>query len=271
MKYTRKSYRKRSYKKALPKLKTKVNNTRKTTIKDVQRIVRKEIHKDVETKQAFNTIGSGQSLVNFAPGITNTAGNVNWLIPNIANGTGTNDRIGDKVRPQSIKVSGYVRLQNATGAGTVLLSNVALRMMIVSMKNVNSYDQASSVMSLNLDNLLRRGALTSPFKGYLEDLHSPINTEIWTVHKNRVIYLNQPNMASLSGQQDLQNTVRFFSYTQRFKNKQWRYDDSYNADLLPTNQILYCLMGYVYLNGSTPTTTANMGVYLNTVLNYEDA
>lgn len=228
-----------------------------------------------ETKKAFHT--SGNALTMFNSGIDSN-GDILQILPAIAQGSTEGQRVGDQVRGQSLNVRGYVKLNlNATDNSTKLPA-VAVRMMCVTFKNRQCYSDAALAGS-QLISLLQKGATTSAFTGLLSDLYAPINTEGFTVHHDEVIHLNQTYIAAIGAAQpsarvpiDAKDTVKFFNFYVKCKNKKLCYDEDFGAGIYPTNFSPVMLMGYVYLDGSAADTlSTNVGMQYDTTFRYEDA
>lgn len=236
--------------------------------------VKQVLHKQVESKQAFLT--SGNTLVNFNSGI-NTTADMLQIIPNITQGTADNNRIGDQIRSQSISLKGYIRLSPNTSFNSSTLPAVVARLFIVSLKTKPNYTEAVSTATA-LGGLLKKGGTTSGFGGNLQDIYSPVNTDLWTVHADRKFYLNQsfllqpPTLGALSVPVDVKNTIKFFNLNVRCKNKLLKYDANISSALLPTNYGPIMLLGYAYLDGSSPdVVSTNLGLQYDVIFNYEDA
>lgn len=244
-------------KKALP-------NT--TTMKKVKKLIKKSISNEAEKKMAFTS--TGQALSPFYPGILDSF-NVRYLLPSITNGTGPNERIGDLIRPIYMTVKGFIRFNNATAGSQINFTNVMIRLIIASLKTTPSQDLVVGALNLSLQNLLRRGGTNVPFTGYINDLWTPINTELWTPHYDKKIRLTQPNFFTTVGDQDLSGTVKIFSIKVPLP-KILRYIDGVNAGVQPTNACPMLMLGYSYMNGATPTQNAQCSISYEVNLAYTD-
>lgn len=241
--------------------------------------VLKVIHEQAESKQAY--FNSGDSLIAFNSGIS-TASDMQQLVPNVSQGTSDNARIGDQLRSQSLNVRGFIRLYPKTQTGTLSnepkLSNVACRVMILSMKIASNFDLAKNQAN-QLSSLLRKGGTTTAFTGVLSDLNAPINTEQFTVHHDSVHYLTQdyvflPTTATYQNSAvaiDLKDSIKFFSINIKCKNKVFKYDNVASGGILPTNFAPFLVLGYSYLSGDSPDSlNTQVGLQYITTLNYED-
>lgn len=236
----------------------------------------KVIQRTIENKQAY----SASNATFFNSGI-DSAGDMVKIIPNITRGTADNQRIGDQITAKSLNLKGFVRFVPQPSSGSVNVAkwgHVAIRMMILSLKAGPNYDVAVQ-NSNSLNALLKKGGTTTAFTGAISDLYADINTEIFTKHYNKVIYLNQSYVMQPAGAGnqsavsiDVSKLVRFFNIKLSCRNKVWKYDDSLSSGLLPNNYGPFLCAGYVYMDGSSPDTlSTNLQVSWDTILNYEDS
>lgn len=240
------------------------------------RAVKSVISSQVEDKHAH--ISTGNNLVLFNSGI-NSSGDMLQIIPNIAQGVGDYQRIGDKVIAKKLEVSGYVRLAiNSEVLEQRSTSNVIVRMMVLSMKNRNGLYADALGAAANLASLLKKGGTTSGFTGVLGDINAKINTDWFTVHSDRKFYLTQDLLvqsgsAGISTMAaDTRNIVKFFKLNIRCKNKVLRYDQGAASGLQPLNWAPFLVLGYSFLDGSAPdTVSTSVGLNYTTDFTYEDA
>lgn len=237
--------------------------------------VKKVINAESETKQAFHRLTDNETLLMFNSQI-NSVGDMCQVIPNMDRGTQDNQRVGDQIKAQSLIIRGHMRYNPSSAINDLGRANIAVRLMVLSIKARPSYATAKD--SVNpLSSLLKKGGTTSSFAGYLSDLYADINTDIFTKHYNKVYYLNQqvynqPATAGAQGGfQDLQNIIKFFKIKVPLKNKIFKYDDGIGSGLQPSNFGPFLVLGYVYLNGASPdSTTTSVGLYYDSMLNYQD-
>lgn len=239
------------------------------------KIIRKVVGQEAETKQAYSQTGT--TLLKFNSGIT-AVGDMIQILPNIAQGVAENQRIGNQIRAKSLKVKGFVKLDLNDLPDVSSLPNVIVRMMIVSMKTCPSFGDAQG-QAPKLGTLLKKGGTTSAFEGYLQDIYAPINTDVFTVHSDKRFYLSQ-SFLNAQGTlppsnyvaQDISKTVKFFNINVKCKNKLLKYDEDVNADVGPSNFAPFLLLGYAFLDGSSPDiVSTRVGLNIDTIFNYEDA
>ena len=263
-----KNYKKRGYRRNAKRV---TKPKRKSTF--AQR-VKKVMSSVAETKQAFHS--SGTSLVMFNSGIDAT-GDLQQIVPSIVNGTEQNQRIGQQIRAQKLNVKGYIKLNVNQLTDSTTLPSVIARMMVVSMKTAGNFNDAQT-QAARIGTLLKKGGTTTAFTGLISDIHAPINTDVFTVHYDKRFYLNQsfinvtgPSPATTILSQDIKNTLKFFNINVKCKNRILKYDEDVSSDTLPTTFAPFLLLGYAYLDGSSPdTVSTNLGLQYQATLNYED-
>lgn len=258
-------------------VKSKKTTKAKMTEKQIKKLIDKRINKNIEDKEAYHVINTGETtLTDFNSQINSTA-DMQQLIPNISVGASENQRIGNQITAKSLYVSGYFKFKPSVIPNATNYPNVCVRLMILSLKTAPNYTEANET-STPLNSLLRKGGTTSAYLGKLSDIFAPINTDLFTVHHNSVSYLTQSiylqpsgaTVASVSA--DLKNTVKFFDIKLKLKNKILKYDDTTSSGLLPTNYGPFMLLGYTYLDGSSPDLlNTACGMFYTTSLKYQDA
>jgi len=236
--------------------------------------VQKAINKDVENKtiytQQFNTF--------FNSGMT-TAADCLQVVANMGNGTADFQRIGDQVRAQRLRIKGHFISRFTGSAGTTYYQNcrIGVRILVVQPKMYTDLTTIQNNATTWLPTLLKRGGTTVAFTGIVPDLYSDVNTDAITKYYDKVWYIQNPysNAALFSGGNNLvmpDGTTRFFSKTFNLRNKLLRYDSSISAGLTSTNYNPVMLLGYVYLDGSTPdTVTTQIAISFDSYMDYQDA
>lgn len=248
----------------------KARGPSKALTKAVQQI----IHKDAESKQCFHSIDS--VLFNSA---MNTTGDMQRALPNCALGTTDYQRIGEQIRAQKLNIRGHFLLstQNQGEAN----SRIAVRMMVVSPKNIAGYPDVSTNTAW-MQQLLRKGASTVAFTGLISDLYAPVNTDQITCYYDKVSYVTMPYIVytttagvtsvntSTGVSWDLSKTTKFFNISLKVKNKLLKYDENYSS-VQPTSYNPIVLIGYSHLNGSVPDViTTQVALSYDSILTYED-
>jgi len=263
--------------KFFPKKRGAVKKATKTSVKKVTKKpvtfakkVLAVIHKHAEDKEAY-TSNSDSSLTSFNSGI-NSVGDCLQLVPNITYGTNAHNRIGDKIILKSHTIKGYFRIVPNTAAASYKFGNVAVRMMVLSFKSFSNYDAITSDITLTtkLAGLLQKGQSTVGFTGLVSDVLAPINRDIFTVHYDKLWNIKQDYNLSAVGSSTM-DTLRFYKVNLKVKNKQLKYADDISSGLLPTNYAPIMVIGYCYLDGSSPDSIpTNLQLYYESIMKYED-
>lgn len=221
-----------------------------------------------EVKQAFY---ANENLFNST---ISSTGDVLRLIPDINQGVADGYRIGDKIQPLVLRIRGFVQT-NSDYVPTRLHSRHAVRLMILSVKNYGSFDTAYNNSALTLPNLLKKGTTVSAFNGAPSDLYADINTNVFNLHYNRVMYLTEGVNASNSGYfgENLRS-LRFFRKTIRFR-RPFLYENTQVgiSGARPTNCGMFMVLGYVNLayGDTADVISTNIAMQYDTKLSYFDS
>lgn len=230
--------------------------------------VKKILHAQVETKQAFSSLPSTA----FNSGIT-AVGDIQNLLPTIAQGTADNARIGDQIKGQRLSIKGAVVYSPSAGSyGTYSNARLAVRIMIIQPKQYGDYSAIYNNFATWSPYLLKKGGTTTNFSGTMSDLWAPINTDAITKYYDKIMYLNGAYERTAVGGYQLLGSTKFFKINLKLRNKTIKYDSSVSSGLSPTNYAPIMLIGYVHMDGSAPdsVSTAITAQY-DSIFDYEDA
>jgi len=131
------------------------------------------------------------------------------MVPQVTQGVGDYQRIGDKIRGKYLYIKGYVQydftvLDTLISSQSVYLPPATVRVMILSQKNVKVGSAVST--SVDVNHLLKDNVATGTARAYnssVFDNVAPINKDLFTVHMDRKIKLNfisSNSLAPVSGQ-----------------------------------------------------------------------
>lgn len=251
------------------KSKKPYKRTRKASARKPRRVRSNTFEKKVkavlakQTENKHSYFSSGDSLTLFNSGI-NSAADMMQVLPSVSIGTADNQRIGDELNGKTLRVKGFMRLTPKAATGTVTndpkISNVVVRLMIVSLRQIGNYGLATNNSAL-LSGLLRKGGTTTNFSGALSDIFADINSDLYVLHHNSVHYLTQDYVfvpSSTGGTyvnapvaMDIKDSIKFFNIAVKCK-KTMKYDVSVDGGIRPTNFAPFLIMGYSYLSGDSP-------------------
>lgn len=236
--------------------------------KSFSKKVKKILHQQVETKQAFTSLPATA----FNSGMVNS-GDIQALLPAIGKNANDNSRIGDQIRGQLLNIKGAVVYSPSIGSyGTYANCRLAVRILIVQPKVYTNYDAISANFGAWNQQLLKKGGTTSQFTGTMSDLWAPVNTDAITKYYDKILYLNGTYERTAVGGYQMLGSTKFFNIKMKLRNKLIKYDDGTSSGLVPTNFAPVMLIGYVHMDGSSPdsASTAITAQY-DSIFNYEDA
>lgn len=173
---------------------------------------------------------------------------VQQIVPlDAAVGDTSTQRIGDRIKPKSLRVRGVCSL----APGQSDIKNLYVRILILAQKDVKV---GSQVVAGNVDtaHLLKPGYTTTPtsaqapFDGATHNLYEPINRDKFRVYYDKVFKLCPASNATV------ENTMGSFRWSYTFKDlpSALTYDAG-NGDWA-NNFAPFLAVGYVYADGTAP-------------------
>lgn len=238
-----------------------VSNDKALAVK-INRIIKKQ----TESKKSFHSM----TTTAFNSGISNS-GDVLFCCPNIGQGTAENERIGDEVKAQSLRIDGILTM-NLSNSGFATACRIGVRVMVVQPKAYSSVGIIQSESTTWLAQLLKKGGTEVGFTGIPSDLYADINTNSVTKYYDKVFYLNQDLVNSTVGAVGVNYSTKFFTINLKLRNKLLRYAAAYSGGITAINYNPCLLVGYVHLDGSAPdTVTTQLNMSYISRLMYEDA
>lgn len=219
----------------------------------VMRLVKKMIDNRVEDKHVLWTL---DNLTDHNSGI-GVAGDVVPLVQQIAQGTGEQNRLGDRIRPKYLKVSGIVTLDKLSG----FQYSQNIRGRIIAFKQ-NDVKVGSANASVDIAHLLRSpdAPYSQYFTGAARDLCLPVNTDKFKVLYDKQFKLVPCNYAGVgltAGQIAPPNPYMTFKYSFKVKLPSSLKYDTANGDW-PNNFAPFMVIGYSYPDGTAPDVMATM-------------
>lgn len=239
----------------------------------VKSYVTRAIRRNVETKMASLTY----TLTSFNGAITSVA-DIITVLPTVNQGTDTNNRIGQKVKPLKLVVRGYVVYNTDDIAGTGLLDAKMLggRLFLYQSKGNKNFNN-----SIYESNLLDLGNSTKQFGGTAMDWITPTNKNLFTFFKDKKFVVQKPYGTTNDSSPAHSTTINcmnrslytpfVFTLTQKELPAFFNYDDSLNLNY-PVNFNPTMSLGYCDLLNKTPDTlTSQLQMEFISTLYYEDA
>lgn len=274
-KYIRRKYRrvrkyrpvKAAVRRAVVKAKARVFNKK----------VLKVIHREAENKIA-RTVNNGlsTSTISVPDAPRFTGADCFPIVPQISSTptAGTFYRIGEKIKARSLVVKGYYMYTPQTTVNTTAFNHLALRIMVVSPKDVRDITSITSNSGSWLQALLQNGSSTAAFSNQAcASAYLPFNTERITKYYDKVHYLNNEYLLQATAVGDAtlvtKNLVKHFTIRIPMRNKTLQYDSNVNSGLTPVNFNPVLMCGIVQMDGFANVTTAGK-LFYTSELQYED-
>lgn len=237
--------------------------------------IQRVVSRNIETKYRAEYIAQNVGVV---AGATIPA-DLKRIMPSIAQGTGDNERIGDKIEPVKAKCDITIHFQATPSGGTAgAYSDCEVHLLVLAVKGAKT---AAQVATTAANTLLRdgNGGNTDPTLGaftqvqFLENVnHFPVNTDQFTLLKRMThrfakgdYDINGPAAGSGGTQKCFASPKRTFTY-------QWKPPTlEYNSavDTFPTNHYPVYVMWVTALDGGPYSGNIYYGA--RTELWYKDA
>lgn len=222
------------------------------------------IQERCEDKQAFHSMNTV-----YFNGAVNSDSEFYTLLPGVAQGSDTHNRIGDQIRGKYLEVKGHVQFLLATD--TDANCRIAVRLMVVSNKTTPSYYASNATVGYS--KLLSANGSNQQYAGDILSSYLPINREAFTVHYDRIHYMSISQLyhaaaTDIEVARDTRYTTKFFTVRIPCK-KLMHFAD---GAAYPSNFNPQICLGYAHVDGSAAD-TAETQVTLTWVSKfvYEDA
>jgi len=221
-------------------------------------LMRKMMNQNTENKEVGWRI---QSDTPHNSGVTNA--DLVPIVPQIASGTDGSTRLGDRVKPISLKVKGIVSINENPDTQPFYV-----RVMMLSQKDVKVGSQVG--VSTDPAHLLRTaipGASEIAFAGNREELNYYVNDNKFKVYYDKQFLITPASAASGNPQKGSQ-----FKFSKTFKSlpAQFSFDEG-NGNWV-NNFAPFLAIGYAYADGTGPdTVTSRISCEAYARLVYEDA
>lgn len=243
------------------KSKRKVNPRLKLS-RPLKTLVNKEINKgELVCSKVYNY---PRTSFNNVP---SAAADVIRLMPDIAQaGTGSTtvsreNRQGSKLRLTSLSIQGTVDIPPPANSNDPDRASLQCRLLCLSCKKygdlkdvIANWTSGSSPLE---PYLLRDGEAGIPYPGHSWGNRYPINTNLFTVHKDIRFNLTrgvQVIQGSGDGTTLIPYPIKHFKFNVKCKNKILKYRDS--TGIQATNFAPFCLFMYSFQNGAAPSVLA---------------
>lgn len=233
----------------------------------IKRYVKKIIHSTVENKELIR-YSTNEAITQ----IIATSPNGVPLIPQIPQGTGDNQRVGNQVRCVKGVINGRINILPYSATLNPLSTPVLVKMWFVKSLSINGQ---VGMTSLPWNNFFRGNGASLPFQGTMLDYFLPVNGDYWKVFATKTFkigagYASSTGPVGTAGYFDNSPMSVPFSFNfGRYLKKQLKFDDN-TAVQYPTNDNFYVALQVQYADGSTTGLTPAEWHYVID-FKYEDA
>lgn len=218
---------------------------RKKVSKVVRRYVKKALHTQIENKEIVNYANNDS----ITTGTAGTAPTNYGLIPSVAQGTATNQRVGDNIRIRSGVFKGQLHIKDYNATTNPYSGPVWVKIFLVRLLSTNT--QLSSIASA--DYFFKGNGTALPFQGNPMDLDFAINDQKFRLITTKTVKLGNTYWTSTTpmpqnGYGDNSSYCKRFSINWgKYCKKLLKYSEE-DANVC-TNDNLYLLFQPVYASG----------------------
>lgn len=237
----------------------------------IRAVAKKVLHDAIEDKYARGEIAAGGQPVLFNAAITSPSEQYS-LLPTVVQGVDSNQRVGDKIRPTSLRVEIYI---TCNGSLTTSMLN-RVRLFMLEDRTLKSWVSLTS--SPVATQLLDFGGFLGGFSGLPNTDLIRVNQRRYKVIKDKSITLSKGTGVTPSGTSGINGTQTFVG-TQQYHKMVVRIPTpavlhySNPSDPYPTNFAPFLLVGYSQPDGDTnpDQNVQKIAVQFSSHLDYEDA
>lgn len=260
-------------------MKKRVVKKRATSNAVVRAVAKKVVADMLEDKYASASINPFSGTpVSFNASISSNS-EVYPLLPQISQGTNSNNRFGDKIRPKRLRVDFVI-----TANGTLSSSQInQIRLFVLQDKSIRNSNDLRSIPVTQpgtpiTAQLIDFGGTVGGFSGIPDHIMRRVNKQRYQVFHDRVFEV-------LSGSGQTPNPINAYTGTQQYVSGEQCYKVSFviptpavlvysgQVDTWPTNFAPFMCLGYVQPDGNALPDFLLQRVVCNWVahLDYEDA
>lgn len=192
--------------------------------------------------------------------ITTNAGDLKWLLPNVVQGIGDNQRIGEQISPISLHINGTVKVSLSILTGNSPVDIFAV-VYVLTHKTYKNYEGLNT--GNNFAQLLMNGqGATSSFTGNVWAARQPVSRQNYNVLAKKIVRLRYAGLYTSGGQSvSIANSHDYVAnynvvLTQKHMPKALKYPEAdapataYTNS--PTNYAPFMAVGFYWADGSGP-------------------
>lgn len=263
-------YKKRNVKSAPRKRRVLRKKSSKVSA-PIKSYINRTIRRNEETKHTTNQYG----LTNFNAGI-NSASDLITVLPVCTQGTGQNNRIGNKIRPIRLEITGYVVYQTNASQANADAKFIGGRLFCFQDKTSRAY--SNNIYNYNLLNL---GGTSSNFTGTALNWVAPHNNDQFRFFCDKKMKFLKPygltnnsvpsSTVAITGMDNSLFHPFKIVLTEKHLPALLSYDAADDGNF-PTNFSPYISLGYAdLLNYSPDVIPVQLAMEFNSTLYYKDA
>lgn len=188
------------------------------------------------------------------------------VLPAIPSGTGSWQRVGDRIEPKGLKIRGVVSLTRADGY--IGPGDLYVRIMVLSQKNVKTNTQVTAGVAVGQILRPNYAALRETnFGGNTNDINLSINKDLFKVHYDKLVKLTGSPQDNAS---ELTRYSHRWSHSIKSLPAHLTFDEG-NGDYV-NNFAPFVAIGYAYADGTSPDVVATRVTATHqSTLYFEDA
>jgi len=216
-----------------------------TATKVMRKIAKQVVNGHAETKFATRVVEN-----NIVHNSAISSGDFTDILPRIVQGADDYNRVGDTIRPTKLVIRGLVSMDRTYATDNKV---VLVRIVVLSSKATKNLTATTSLFGTYSGELLHPnldgGPQVKSFAGDQNDLHYPINTDLFIVHYDKV---HRIAMVAADGGSLEENPAGYFRWSKTIKlPAKLTYDVGANT---PNNFCPFYGIGYAYADGTSPDT-----------------
>lgn len=220
------------------------------------------IHKEAETKitmfssnyTAYNQMVNGSEAIR--------------LLPDIANGTGGNQKLGNKIRLQRLKFRGVLCF--SLPQSTINNTRIGVRMTIMRLKQFDDWQQSNLALAAGYTKLLEGYA--GGMDGTVFAHNTPLNLDYCTkVTDKRFVFSFAQSSGTVSSQ-DVNNSFRMINFDIPYSRRFLNFDPDTSSNQ-PVDYPYFAVLSYCKLDGTAVDlpATAYLNLQYTVKAEFEDA
>lgn len=233
-----------------------------TISKPLKNAIQAMISKDAETK-----------ITMFSSNYTNYNQQINSaealrLLPDITNGTGGNQKLGNKIKLQKLRFRGVVSFQ--LPQASIPNCRIGIRFIIMRLKKFDDWNASNADLATNYVKLLE--GTNTGIDGTIAAHNTPLNLDYCTKVMDKRMYMSFSNTSGTAIIGDIQQATKFLNFSIPHSRRILNYDEN-NSSNQPVDYPYFALISYCKLDGSAADlpATAYLGLQYTVKAEFEDA